>query len=88
MENTTNEIMEVVEAEVMEGEVVDSGNDIGTGVAVILGAVGAAVVYGAVKLGRKMIDKIKAKKAAEDEAELVEVSDDDIEEQAINKQTK
>ena len=80
MENTTNEIMEVVEAEVMEGEVVDSGNDIGTGVAVILGAVGAAVVYGAVKLGRKMIDKIKAKKAAEDEAELVEVSDDDIEE--------
>ena len=80
MENNTNEIMEITEMEVLEGEVVESGNDISTGVAVLIGAAATAAVVGAVKLGKKIIGKIKAKKAAKDEEALEEVSDEDIEE--------
>ena len=82
MENITNEIMEVEEIELLEGEVIDSDNtDISTGVAVLIGAAATAAVVGAVKLGKKVYAKIKAKReAAKDEAEIVEVSDDEKEE--------
>ena len=76
MEN--NEIMINEEFEVMDDHiVVDDGNGIGTGVAMLIGAGLAFAVGGAVKAGKWAYEKIKAKKELKqpDKDVLVEESD-------------
>lgn len=78
-----NEIMEYEEAmddiDVIETEPESSG--VSAGVAMLIGAGVTAVSIAAVKLGKKLIAKVKARKEAResDEHDFVDVSDEDDE---------
>lgn len=79
MEN--NEIMMIEDNEVMDNEIVaDEGSGIGTGMAMLIGAGLAFAVGGAVKLGKKLIAKAKAKKELKQPDKEVLVEDKDLEE--------
>lgn len=79
MEN--NEIMINEEVEVMDNNIVaDEGSGIGTGMAMLIGAGLAFAVGGAVKLGKKLIAKAKAKKELKKPDREVLVDDEDLEE--------
>lgn len=79
MEN--NEIMINEEVEVMDGNIVaDEGSGIGTGMAMLIGAGLAFAVGGAVKLGKKLYAKVKAKKELKKPDKEVLVEDKDLEE--------
>lgn len=77
---------EVVENEY--SEIVNPGesSSIGTGVAIAIGAGIATAVIGGVKLVKKLIKKAKAKKELHKipEGEVVEVTEDQIQEVATN----
>lgn len=79
MEN--NEIMINEEIEVLDNHIVeDDGNGIGTGMAMLIGAGLAFAVGGAVKLGKIVCAKIKAKKELKQPDKEVLVEDEDLEE--------
>lgn len=81
MEN--NEIMINDEIEAMDDEIVaDSGSGMGTGMAMLIGAGLAFAVGGAVKLGKKVYAKIKAKKELKQPDKEVLVEEEDLEELA------
>lgn len=69
MEN--QEIMEVKNDEVFEAETDENVNDSGSGngLAFIGGVIAAAVVYGGVKLGKKIKAKLEARKSKADDAD-------------------
>lgn len=79
MENEIMEYEEVMEPEVetYEAETEESGMSVG--LAMLIGAGLTAATVAAVKLGKKAINKIKAKKALQqsDEDDFVDVVDED-----------
>lgn len=72
-----NEIMNVEEA--ME-DVVTDGKKLGTGKALLIGAVGLLAVTAGIKLGKKVVAVIKAKKETKNAAENHNDLADDFEE--------
>lgn len=79
MEN--NEIMINEDIEVMDDTIVaEDGSGIGTGMAMLIGAGLAFAVGGAVKLGKKLYAKAKAKKELKKPEKEVLVEDEDLEE--------
>ena len=79
MEN--NEIMINEEVEVMDDAIVaDNGSGIGTGMAMLIGAGLAFAVGGAVKLGKKLYTKAKAKRELKKPDKEILVEEEDLEE--------
>jgi hypothetical protein len=81
MEN--NEIMEIEEMNIMEGEIIDDGpSGMSTGAAMLAGAALTVAVAGVVKLGKRVWGKIKARKEEQaskhDFAEVVSDDDDEV----------
>lgn len=78
MEN--NEIMFNEENEVMENPIDEEGSGIGTGMAMLIGAGLAFAVSGAIKLGKTVYAKIKAKKEPRQSNEGTYADSQDLEE--------
>lgn len=81
MEN--NEIMDINNEGIMEGEIMDNGpSGMSTGSAMLAGAALTVAVAGVVKLGKWAWSKIKARKEAQeskhDFAEVVSDDDDEV----------
>ena len=77
----TNEIMEIENNEVLEGEIVEDEKSLSTAGAMLIGAAMTAATVAVVKLGKKAIAKVKARKARSDE-DLEEIEDEDDEDSA------
>lgn len=78
MENT--EIMEIENNEVLEGEIVEDEKSLSTAGAMLIGAAATAATVAVVKLGKKVIAKVKAHKAATTENDItVELKTEDDE---------
>ena len=80
MENTA--IMEIENNEVLEGEIVEDEKSLSTAGAMLIGAAATAATVAVVKLGKKVIAKVKARKAKTENDIVVELVDEDDEEDA------
>ena len=75
----TNEIMEIENNEVMEDEIVEDEKPLSTAGAMLIGAAATAATVAVVKLGQKVIAKVKARKAKTENDIVVELVDEDDE---------
>ena len=75
----TNEIMEIENNEVMEDEIVEDEKSLSTAGAMLIGAAATAATVAVVKLGKKVIAKVKARKAKTENDIVVELVDEDDE---------
>lgn len=75
----TNEIMGIENNEVMEGEIVEDEKSLSTAGAMLIGAAATAATVAVVKLGKKVIAKVKARKANTENDITVELKAEDDE---------